>query len=112
MPKVINYTPEWLSSPNPGHEMFLRAMPDSAYPDAPLSNASSMKNKINTKPGPRRAVTSRGTEIFVAVGKEIRWANLVYVKEAWKDQMRNKASWENLLGKTSGTDVQVFRVYL
>lgn len=38
------------------------------------------------KPGPRRTIARRGTEIFTAVGKEIRWADLVYLKEAWESK--------------------------
>jgi len=89
MPKVISYTPAWLSKPNPGHEIFAPSSKDVNYPS--LSAVST--GKKGPKPGPRRTIARRGTEIFVAVGKEIRWADLVYLKEAWEDkQERDKDS--------------------
>lgn len=30
--------------------------------------------------------------MFVAVGKEIRWADLVYLKEAWEDGQKTKTT--------------------
>jgi nucleoporin NUP82 len=87
MPKVISYTPAWLSKPNPGHEIFTAK---TASAPAASSNGSSASSKRTAKPGPRRTIARRGTEVFIAVGKEIRWADLVYLKEAWEDkQSRN-----------------------
>lgn len=42
--------------------------------------------------GPRRTIARRGTEVFIAVGKEIRWADLVYLKEAWEGKQENQRS--------------------
>jgi nucleoporin NUP82 len=80
MPKVNSYTPAWLSKPNPGYEIFT--------PTASTSQSWIPGEKKNVlKPGPRRAIARRGTsEFFVAVGKEIRWADLVYMKEVWEDK--------------------------
>jgi nucleoporin NUP82 len=84
--KVLSYTPAWLSKPNPGHEIFTAApaKPDSTF--STQSNGSSSASKRSAKPGPRRTIARRGTEVFIAVGKEIRWADLVYLKEAWEDK--------------------------
>lgn len=82
MPQIISYTPPWLCKPNPGWEIFTPSAKDTAYPSL-SQNAGS---KREPKPGPRRTIAQRGTEVFVAVGKEIRWADLVYLKEAWEDQ--------------------------
>jgi len=84
MPRVVDYTPAWLSKPNPGHEIFTAL----ASAHTASSNGSSSSSKRTTKPGPRRAIARRGTEIFIAVGKEIRWADLVYLKEAWEDKKK------------------------
>ena len=35
-------------------------------------------------PGPRRTIARRGTEVFVANGREIRWADLVTMKDNWE----------------------------
>ncbi|KAF4633515.1 hypothetical protein G7Y89_g4599 [Cudoniella acicularis] len=90
MPKAISYTPEWLSKPNPGHEIFVDTAPVTASTHTAPSNGSSRKK--TTKPGPRRAIARRGTEVFIAVGKEIRWADLVYLKEAWEEKQRKQKS--------------------
>ncbi|KAI1268260.1 nuclear pore complex protein An-Nup82 [Xylariaceae sp. FL1019] len=73
MPKIKSYTPSWLSSPSPGHQLFAPVPGDSySTPDPPI--------------GPRRTIVRRGTEVFIAVGREIRWADLVYLKERWQEK--------------------------
>ena len=80
MPKVISYTPAWLSKPSLGHEIFTSTTQNAS------TNGTSSGSKRTAKPGPRRTIARRGTEVFIAVGKEIRWADLVYLKEAWEDK--------------------------
>jgi nucleoporin NUP82 len=80
MPKITSFTPAWLSKPNPGHDLF-------TTPHTPSLEPSSKKA---SQPGPRRTIAHRGTEVFIAVGKEIRWADLVYLKEAWEDKEQRK----------------------
>ncbi|KAI1378330.1 hypothetical protein F4677DRAFT_391383 [Hypoxylon crocopeplum] len=75
MPKIKSYTPAWLLPPSPGHDLF-----------APNSGDVYNGSKPDSKPGPRRTIARRGTEVFIAVGKEIRWADLVYVKERWEEK--------------------------
>jgi nucleoporin NUP82 len=89
MPKVISYTPAWLSKPNPGHEIFTSKAGSTQSASA---NGSSSSSKRTAKPGPRRTIARRGTEVFIAVGKEIRWADLVYLKEAWEDKQSRKST--------------------
>ncbi|KAH7065708.1 hypothetical protein BKA63DRAFT_481496 [Paraphoma chrysanthemicola] len=70
MPKVLSYTPDWLSRPHPGYHLF-----------APKhTNGSALAAKKKDL-GPRKTIATRGSEIFVAVGHEIRWADLVNLKE-------------------------------
>lgn len=77
MVKIKSYTPPWLSKPALGHEIF-------APKD--IENVKGISaSKTRPPPGPRRTIARRGTEVFVAVGKEIRWADLVYLKERWQD---------------------------
>lgn len=95
MPPVLGYTPTWLSKPNPGHEIFT-AKPTGIQT---ASGASYNPNEKKTnKPGPKRTIARRGTEIFIAVGKEIRWADLVYLKETWENKQENQRSF--LKGKS------------
>jgi nucleoporin NUP82 len=97
MPQVTSYTPTWLSRPNPGWDIFMPSVKDLSYPS--LSQTAS--NKKNAKPGPRRTIAQRGTEVFVAVGKEIRWADLVYLKEAWEDKQERKREPTRRMGRDS-----------
>lgn len=91
MPQVISYTPAWLEKGNPGHEIFTGAP---AGANSAPSNGYSSSKKKEQKPGPRRTIARRGTEVFIAVGKEIRWADLAYLKEAWtyKEEKKKSAS--------------------
>jgi nucleoporin NUP82 len=98
MPKVISYTPAWLSKPNPGHEIFTTKTVGALNV---ATNGSSASSKRTAKPGPRRTIARRGTEVFISVGKEIRWADLVYLKEAWEDKQSRDS-----FGKGSESDNQ------
>jgi len=71
MPKVLSYTPDWLSRPNPGYHLFA--------PKQTHGNSAGAKKKQES--GPRKTIATRGSEIFVAVGHEIRWADLANLKE-------------------------------
>ncbi|KAL6359443.1 hypothetical protein LRP88_06864 [Fusarium phalaenopsidis] len=78
MPKVKSFSAAWLSSNTPGHRLF---EPSEASRSRALEvGYSSRKKPI---PGPRRTIARRGTEIFVAVGREIRWGDLAYLKDEW-----------------------------
>ncbi|KAI1744010.1 hypothetical protein F4680DRAFT_327004 [Xylaria scruposa] len=79
MPKIKAYTPAWLSSPSPGHQLFAPNPNDA-------QNISSYASRAVSTAGPRRTIATRGTEVFIAVGKEIRWADLVYLKERWQEK--------------------------
>lgn len=70
MPKILSYTPEWLSRPSPGYHLF-----------APKQTDGNGVVARRPEPGQRRTIATRGSEIFVAVGNEIRWADLVNLKE-------------------------------
>jgi len=76
MPKIKSYTPRWLTDPTTsGHQLFTRSQGD----------ATSLRfSSKKTEPGPRRTIARRGTEVFVANGKEIKWGDLVYLKDGWE----------------------------
>jgi len=75
MPKIKTFAPSWLSKPAPGRKLFEPSGDD-------IKSSSSLGYGKKPKPGPRRVIAKRGTEIFVAVGKQIRWADLVDLKES------------------------------
>lgn len=75
------YTPAWLSRPSPGHRVFAPAIGEprpSPYSSSSRSDAS--------KTGPRRTIAQSGSQVFVAVGKEIRWVDLIELKEKWQEK--------------------------
>ncbi|KAF1919451.1 hypothetical protein BDU57DRAFT_443725 [Ampelomyces quisqualis] len=76
MPKVLSYTPDWLSRPNPGFQLF-----------AP-KQANGVPTRKKKDFGPRKTIATRGSELFVAVGHEIRWADLVNLKEGTEPAYR------------------------
>ncbi|KAH8673950.1 hypothetical protein BX600DRAFT_378730 [Xylariales sp. PMI_506] len=78
MPKIKSYTPAWLASPAPGHNVFA--------PASSQSKPSSFSSKSKSKPGPTRTIARSGSQVFVAVGKEVRWADLIDLKERWQEK--------------------------
>lgn len=70
MPRVLGHTPAWLSRPSPGYHLF-----------APSSNTTKYHGQEQESLGLRRLIATRDSEIFVAVGKELRWADLTQLKE-------------------------------
>ncbi|KAI9047942.1 hypothetical protein LZ554_007744 [Drepanopeziza brunnea f. sp. 'monogermtubi'] len=92
--KIVEWTPAWLSKPSPGHTVFSAAA-KSADSVPSQSNGSNSASKNTAKSGPRRTIARRGTEVFVAVGKEIRWADLVYMKEAFEEKEESKKTFLN-----------------
>jgi nucleoporin NUP82 len=90
MPNIVSYTPAWLQKPNPGYDVFTTSQPKGKSTHASYSNGSSTISKRGLKPGARRTIARRGTEIFIAVGKEIRWVDLVYLKDGWQEKQEEK----------------------
>lgn len=77
MPKIKSFAPSWLNEPAPGHKLFELSNDDVNFP-------ASLLYGRKPRPGPRRTIARRGTEVFVAVGKQIRWGDLAYLKESWE----------------------------
>ncbi|KAJ6787695.1 hypothetical protein PWT90_08246 [Aphanocladium album] len=86
MPKVTSYSAAWLAKNAPGHQLF--------EPSAEVARSRALTSpyasKKKTLLGPRRTIARRGTEVFVAVGKEIRWGDLAYIKEEWSTNHRER----------------------
>ena len=76
MSRIISHTPSWLSAPSRGFDLF-QAGPNTKTPAA-LSNGG---RKMEYR-GPVKTIAHRGTEVFVVVGNEIRWSDLVALKDA------------------------------
>ncbi len=77
MPKIKSFAPSWLNEPSPAHKLFEQPTDDARIPAA-------LPYGKKPKPGPRRTIAKRGAEVFVAVGKQIRWGDLAQLKETWE----------------------------
>ncbi|CAM1502911.1 Fc.00g076870.m01.CDS01 [Cosmosporella sp. VM-42] len=82
MPKVKSYSAAWLSKNAPGHGLF-EPSPETSRPRGLSEPYGSKKLSVA---GPRRTIARRGTEVFVAVGREIRWGDLAYLKDEWANR--------------------------
>ena len=90
MPKILSYTPPWLSRPSPGSKIF--SDPRGHVSQTSTSNRTSQLGSPNgvkqgeSYQGPRRLLANRGTEIFSVVDNKIRWADLARAKSDWDEQ--------------------------
>lgn len=89
MPKVLAYTPEWLTRNNPGFQLFNDAQPTQSQAQArhrgpvePENGSDSSSDYV----GPNKTIARRGAEIFTVVRKHIRWADLSMLKENFEEQ--------------------------
>lgn len=78
MPRVLARDPVWLSRSAPGFSLF-----------QPEPEGKSKVVPENEHDGPLRKIAHRGTEIFVAVGKELRWSDLGLLKDAGEELGRH-----------------------
>jgi len=84
MPKVLSYTPSWLSRPSPGFDVFTTK--NEAHPNGSFKPSKPSKHAdFNT---PSKTIAYRGTEIFVAIDNEIRWSDLAWLKELEDDRVK------------------------
>lgn len=75
--KVVGHTPAWLSRPSTGFQVF--------QPKEKSKSQSTLSNGYGKKidhRGPARTLARRGTEIFFVIENEIRWTDLVALKES------------------------------
>lgn len=80
MTKVLSHTPAWLSRPAPGFQVFQPA--EKARSAPALSNGQGKKLDYR---GPVRTIAHRGTQVFFVAGNEIRWSDLVLLKDAGEE---------------------------
>lgn len=86
MPRIKSFAPSWLNKPAPGHKLFEAPIDDTSRIPAALAYAR------KSKAGVRRTTAHRGSEVFVAVGKQIRWGDLVHLKETWEGKQARSGS--------------------
>ena len=79
MPRIISYTPAWLSRPSPGFQLFNTVSQKQGSRSRTVDTSDTQGEYV----GPNRIIARRNTEIFVVVGKQIRWADLPSLKDQW-----------------------------
>jgi len=84
MPRVLSYTPSWLSRPSTGFDIF-KAKNEAHTNGSSIPSRPSKHNDFNV---PSKTIACRGTEVFVAVGNEIRWSDLAWLKELEDDKAK------------------------
>ncbi|ODH48199.1 hypothetical protein GX48_05690 [Paracoccidioides brasiliensis] len=91
MPKIIDYSPPWLSRPSPGSSFFLSSGSEPSLHASPIAK-SKAANDTRHQPyvGPKRTQARRGTEIFAVVDNQIRWSDLSTLKNEWQAEVRRK----------------------
>ncbi|KLJ10973.1 hypothetical protein EMPG_09804 [Blastomyces silverae] len=91
MPKVIDYSPPWLSRPSPGATFLLSSRSECP---SQANRISRGKDAGDTREqrylGPKRTLARRGTEVFAVVDNQIRWSNLSTLKDEWQAEVRQK----------------------
>ncbi|EGE81924.1 hypothetical protein RJZ56_003794 [Blastomyces dermatitidis] len=91
MPKVIDYSPPWLSRPSPGATFFLSSRSERP---SQANRISKSKDASDTREqrylGPKRTLARRGTEVFAVVDNQIRWSNLSTLENEWQAEVRQK----------------------
>jgi hypothetical protein len=77
MPKILTRDPAWLATGTPGFDLFQG------------NSSTKSKRVVETQyEGPQRKIAHRGTEVFVAVGNELRWSEVGLLKDAADDNAR------------------------
>ncbi|KAH9845414.1 hypothetical protein Tdes44962_MAKER06620 [Teratosphaeria destructans] len=76
-PKVVARDPQWLSRPSPGFQFF-------SHDTHPVLHTPRRHH------GAHRKIAHRGTEVFVALGHELRWSDLSILREAGESFERGR----------------------
>ena len=108
MPKVLAYTPEWLSRNNPGFQVFNNPQHTQAKTQEKQRGSTQPEDGSDSRSdyvGPNKTIARRGAEIFTVVGKHIRWADLSMLKENFEEQKATPSKPPKSTGPR--TDIQV-----
>jgi nucleoporin NUP82 len=136
MPRVLSYTPAWLGHGSPGSAMFAPPPKKESEGKRPERNARERSGSADTSkssttlektstgsaagqsktgiappiPGARRTVAQRGTEVFVAVGNSIRWADFAMLKDNWEGENTRSRGRQNELEEDEPIEGMGFKV--
>lgn len=99
MPRIVDYSPPWLSRPSSGVDLFCPSTKD--RPSSSIRNAQQATNDAAQEPRPVRTLASRGTEVFTVIDNQIRWADLARLKDEWRKGVKQKRE-ESNRGRQNG----------
>jgi nucleoporin NUP82 len=80
MPRIVEYTPAWLTRPSMGFEIFSNAAKDDK--NDKTNGSTAPKSSVE------RLMVRRGTQIFIVVDNELRWTDLVYLKDWYESESK------------------------
>ena len=103
MPKVLAYTPEWLSRNNPGFQVFNTRPTPRQRSSTQLENGDGSNSDYV---GPNRTTARRGAEVFTVVGKHIRWADLSVLKENFEELKGTPSKAPKSTGPRTGPQIE------
>ena len=88
MPKLISYTPGWLSRPSAGFDVFTTKSSDGTSSILQTQKSAEQTPSADRRySGPSRLIAHRGSEVFVvAADNTIRWADLAVLKHEWESE--------------------------
>lgn len=92
MPRILSFTPPWLSRPSPGYQVFKPPDQNTQLDLEDPNCYAHISNRPQEYLGPKRTVAHKGTQIFVAVDNEIRWSDLCMLKDDWEDLQQQRSS--------------------
>ena len=108
MPKVLSYTPPWLSRPEPGFHLFNSSPGTLSSLHRERRGSEQLSNRHATKSyqGPTKTIAHRGTEVFVAVDNKLRWSDLSMLKDDYdeKEALRKQKRQRQNLGQSVDQD--------
>ena len=111
MPRIISYTPSWLSRSSPGFELFNHSPSTLSLPNKdgktqfqPQMVNGEAKTSGVEYTGPTKIIARRNTEVFVVVENQIRWSDLCMLKDNWTEQWKQKTQQQNREWRKSSTE--------
>ncbi|KAL9593611.1 MAG: hypothetical protein Q9219_007470 [cf. Caloplaca sp. 3 TL-2023] len=86
MPRILSYTPSWLSRPSAGFDLFTPSLPNT-LPSTQTGYSVPLNGDRQEKEyqGPLKTIAHRATEVFTVVDNQIRWSDLSVLKYEWEN---------------------------
>ncbi|KAL8692910.1 MAG: hypothetical protein Q9218_002168 [Villophora microphyllina] len=110
MPRVLSYTPPWLSRPSPGFDLFASTK-NLSSPNTPRSSRTQANGIKRGEEylGPQRTIARRGTEVFVVVDNQIRWSDLSLLKDDF-ESLRKQESKHSQDAPATGQSYRILEI--